>query len=356
MQDLLAKLISFPTIISDAAAANDALDFIEKFVQERGLTIIRGQSGEFRSLLAATKSAKTSPKILLAAHLDVVPATEDMFTITEKNGELCGRGVFDMKFGIAVFLQIIEELKDELAKYDLGFLITTDEEIGGQNGVKYWTEQGLSPEVVVLPDGGDNWQIETLAKGIWHLSVSTYGTAGHASRPWEGDSASDHMLDLLQDIRKLFGQQPELSTLNIGKIEGGEAANQIPSDMTAMLDIRYISEPERQKLEQQIADLCKKHNGSSLAVLTGLPSVNDFQNNYLQTFAKLVETHAGVPCKETTSYGSNDGRFFTARDIPTIVCRPPGKNAHGPNESMKLSDIETYKMILQEFLQYASGR
>ena len=39
-------------------------------------------------------------------------------------------------------------------------------------------------------DGGDNWQLEEVAKGAWRARVSTSGVAVHGSRPWTGRSAS----------------------------------------------------------------------------------------------------------------------------------------------------------------------
>src|SRR5438876_614410 len=152
MRDILADLIAFPTVSGNLAASHEALDYIEHSLAQHGLHIQRHSWNGYPSLVATTQHTK-NPRVLLAAHLDVVPAPPELFKLTKRGGKFYGRGTCDMKFAIAAYLQLIDDLSEDLNAYDLGIMITADEEIGGKDGVKALLEKGgYRADVCVLPD------------------------------------------------------------------------------------------------------------------------------------------------------------------------------------------------------------
>jgi acetylornithine deacetylase/succinyl-diaminopimelate desuccinylase-like protein len=74
MEELLEKLISFKSVIEDHSANAQALDFIERFVSERGMHIRRFDWNGASSLVATTRQHTKKPTVMLAGHIDVVPA------------------------------------------------------------------------------------------------------------------------------------------------------------------------------------------------------------------------------------------------------------------------------------------
>ena len=134
-----------------------------------------------------------------------------------------GRGTFDMKFAAACYLKLIDELQDELESYDFGVMFTSDEEIAN-GSVEDMLEQGFysGTEVCVLPDAGNDWEIEASCNGVWFMELTGNGHTAHGSRPWEGDNAIDRLIEGLAQIRHLFGvsKEPGESSLNVGQIEG----------------------------------------------------------------------------------------------------------------------------------------
>ena len=69
-------------------------------------------------------------------------------------------------------------------------MFTTDEELGGENGVGELLKHGWSAGLAVIPDGGENWQVESAAKGPLRAEiVCLAGRSAHGSRPWEGENA-----------------------------------------------------------------------------------------------------------------------------------------------------------------------
>ncbi len=140
-------------------------------------------SNGFSSLVATTTDTK-NPTIFLQAHLDVVPADPEAFTLIRKGKNLVGRGSFDMKYAAACYLLLAEELSDNMQQHDFGIMLTTDEEDGGNDGVRYLLDQGYACDVCISPDGGDNWRLESAAKGQWLTEITAIGKTAHGSRPW----------------------------------------------------------------------------------------------------------------------------------------------------------------------------
>ena len=112
-----------------------------------------------------TTQSTSSPRIWLVAHLDVVPASTALFSPVVKDGRMYGRGVYDIKMAIACYLRLMRELPHA----DIGMMITTDEEIGGMNGVHRLLEAGYRCDVALLPDGRFNWNLEKEAKGVLQI-------------------------------------------------------------------------------------------------------------------------------------------------------------------------------------------
>src|ERR1051326_2061023 len=134
-EDILRKLIAFPTVSGDAEAMHQLLEYVSSFVTQRGMHVVWFKSNGFESIVATVKEGHKTPKVMLGAHADVVPAEAAMFTLRQEEGKYIGRGVLDMKFALASYLQIIDDIKDDLDAYDIGLMVTSDEEVGGLDGV-----------------------------------------------------------------------------------------------------------------------------------------------------------------------------------------------------------------------------
>ena len=84
----------------------------------------------------------------------------------------------------------------------------------------------------------------------------------HSAYPHLGVNAIDKLLDVLEDVRKIpLPVSPLLgpSTMNIGVITGGRAANVVPDEAVAQILIRIVenSEPLRRKITEIVAGRCE---------------------------------------------------------------------------------------------------
>ena len=346
MKNKLKKLIKFKTVSNDKKENKKALEWIDEQ--------IKGYKTEFKSynghpvLIVGPKN----PKVCLQAHVDVVPGDDDSFEPKIRNGKLFGRGVYDMKFAIACYLETLEEVKDD----NLGLLITSDEEIGGFNGVGAVLEDGYDPDFCFLPDGGDDWNYDEKIKGVWHLEVVSKGVTGHASRPWEGDSAIRKLISFLNKLEdefenEVYESECFKSSMNIGRIEGGLATNQIAADAKAKIDIRFTDEEEKSRIEDRIDELVDSYEGLKVNEDIFGASFNcDTESRYCNIFTELARDKKKTVSNQI-AHGSSDARFFAQKEIPTIMIKPKGGGSHSKKEWVDLEDLKDYCQILTQFIK-----
>jgi acetylornithine deacetylase/succinyl-diaminopimelate desuccinylase-like protein len=354
LEQLLADLVEMPTI-SDNFAANDAaIAYIERYVVERGMYSQCFRFDGHSALVATTRSHRKNPTIMLCAHVDVVTAKKKDFKLREKDGMLYGRGVFDMKGAIAAYLQLVEDLRNTLDEYDFGILITTDEELGGLdgiNGTKKLIDAGYIPQAGVLLDGGNNWQVETKAKGGWRFDLIAKGKSGHSSRPWEAESASRKLIHAMHALETRFKDHgPLTNTLNIGIIRGGKARNQIPDKMLACVEIRLISTAAYEEDKQFVAELCERYGLTKTDRFIHLPIENDPDSHFLKAFVASIQKITGAPSGYCMSYAASDSEYFARLGVPCVVTYLPGGGHHGAEERIERRSLLQLPAVLKDYL------
>jgi acetylornithine deacetylase/succinyl-diaminopimelate desuccinylase-like protein len=164
--------------------------------------VIAGPSPQRQNLVARLRGTGARPPILLLAHLDVVEARRedwslDPFTLTEKDGYFYGRGTSDIKDMAAIFAQTLIRLKRERVPLDRDVILalTADEEGGDENGVQ-WLLAHRRPLIdatyVINGDGGDPSMhdgrvvarnVQAAEKVYTDLRLEVRNPGGHSSMP-----------------------------------------------------------------------------------------------------------------------------------------------------------------------------
>jgi succinyl-diaminopimelate desuccinylase len=352
MEEILRKLVAFRTVTGDAAAMHELLDYVADFVTKRGMHVKWFEFNGFESIVATTKLGDKTPKVMLAAHADVVPAEDPMFTLRKEEGNYIGRGVIDMKFAIATFLHVIDGLGDRLGDYDLGLMISSDEEFGGRNGVAKLVDEGYIPGMCILPDGGDNWQIQTSSKGMWLFEISASGRTAHGSRPWLGENAITKLLKVLDEISALFPKHPhpDTNTMTLSRFTGGEAMNQVPSKASMMIDVRTVNSSEHSRIYDEVVQICRKHELEHDFISDAAPTHFDLNDPLIAPFAQLITKHTGVAVRGHHALGASDVRFYVPYGVPCISVYPPGGDLHADGEWINAKALDQFIVIVREYL------
>ena len=164
--------------------------------------LVVGASPRRQNLVARLRGSGARPPILLLAHLDVVEARRedwslDPFILTEKDGYFYGRGSSDIKDMGAIFVQTLIRLKRERAPLDRDVILalTADEEGGDDNGVQ-WLLANRRPLIeaayVINGDGGDPMMrdgqvharnVQAAEKVYMDVRLEVDNPGGHSSMP-----------------------------------------------------------------------------------------------------------------------------------------------------------------------------
>lgn len=361
LRNNLEKLIFFKTVAEDHKENKKALNWIKKQVKKLPVYIKEFNSNGFASLVITTQKTK-EPIIWLAAHLDVAPASDKMFIPFVKNDKLYGRGAFDMKFAIACYLKLFIELGKNLSDYNLGLMITTDEETDGENGTKFILNKGYSSKICFLPDVGASWKFENGAKAAWRLSVQSKGRSAHGSKPWQGKNAVENLIKILYLLEKKFPTEPcgikdhYHNSINIGKIQGGESANKVAGFAEALVDIRLKPEVEKFKIKKIIDFISKKIGNIKVKEISFKSGYKEnFSNNYyFQLFSSIAYDKFRIRPSSVFSHGTSDICFFNEKKIPVILVQPKGGGHHSNIEWIDLKDLKKFYLVLKEFIQVIS--
>lgn len=227
---------------------------------------------------------RANPLVHLNGHFDVVPVGEgwtvDPFAGLVRDGRIYGRGVADMKAGIAAAVYAVEAIRR--AGVQLAGTVevsgTVDEESGGFAGMAYLAQRGRiargRTDAVIIPEPLNVDRICLGHRGVYWFDVTTRGHIAHGSMPFLGRSAIEHMGAVIDTIRRellpTFADRstalpvvPEGArhpTLNINGITGGQPAGAVQSPCvadrcTATFDRRFLMEEGFEATRSEIVSL-----------------------------------------------------------------------------------------------------
>ena len=191
--------------------------------------------------------AGTAPTVILHGHLDVVPAHPEQFEPRIEGDRLIGRGAYDMKGALAC---ADVRACDDVAEQDrvrVEFICVPDEESEDvENHSIDWIMRERKPKADFAITGEPtDLHIGVQAKGVLAVRVQVGGTAAHGSTPWLGDNAILKAHDVFRRIETMpFSRESsdlfDRPSINLARINGGDAFNKVPDRCEMDVDIRYL--------------------------------------------------------------------------------------------------------------------
>ena len=100
-------------------------------------------------------------------------------------------------------------------------------------------------QYVIIIGEADETDLNDSCKGNLRIDLRSCGKMAHSAYPHLGVNAIDKLLDVLADLRKLplpVSSALGPSTMNIGVIGGGRAANVVPDQAVAQILIRIVED------------------------------------------------------------------------------------------------------------------
>jgi acetylornithine deacetylase/succinyl-diaminopimelate desuccinylase-like protein len=316
--------------------------------------------GRSNFIARLTPSGRVSQRIVLAPHMDTVPAaSEDQFIPRRENDRLFGRGSCDTKGSIAAMLTAMMQLATAKARpknTEILFVGLIDEE-NAQAGSRAFAASGFKADLAIVGEPTRN-QIVTAHKGSLWLQLETKGKAAHGARPELGRNAVHEMsriVDLLQtDYAKMLrGRKHRLlghPTISVGSINGGSQPNIVPAKCTATADRRLLPGETHTSVYNEIHALFRKHGihaSVGCAKNPGLPMEANLRLPLVQQFLRSA-------C-QTKPVGVDyfcDASVLAHGGIPSVVFGPGDiAQAHTSNEWISVRSVEQATATLLKFLQ-----
>ncbi len=366
-------------------AAREAAAMLRVLAPEARLSL-HDTDAQVTNLVARISGAAPGRLLVYNGHLDTYPVNEALpWTVPPlgglvRDGRLYGRGVADMKGGIAASMLAFALLAQHRTAWrgEVVLTLAGDEESMGPLGTKWLLDQvpGLAQaDGVIIGDAGSPHVLRFGEKGFIWIEIEATGRASHGAHVHLGDNAIDRLRVALDAVSALRALQPDAPasvtaaiaaargiseplsgsgeadvlgsvTVNIGRILGGASPNLVPANASAACDIRL---PVGMSAERLLAAL---H-----AALDHLPGIawrvlRCFEPNHTDPAAPLVrdvhraaEEVLGEAVAVNMRVGGSDARWFRMAGLPTVVYGPTPHNMGGADEWVSVAELEAIAQV-----------
>lgn len=377
---ILSDLITIDTSVPPGLNYEKAIDYIEPLFRQTGcqtqkIAIPREycDGNEGRVNLLAHRRAPGKPRLIFYAHIDVVPAAGwPAFEPQVTGDKIHGRGAADMKGAIPALLMALEATRASTPMYDISVMVTTDEETGQADQIKY-LGQFLHPltGAYVHSLDSDFGYVAIAGLGAIHMDIRVKGKSVHSGLSHLGENAVEHaspVINALLDLKKQVtsrkskvkahpstGLTHMVPRLNINMIHGGIKVNIVPDECIIAVDRRLIPEESVEEAERELMAALDSVRGVTweIASIFRIPTVPPFEDPVADKLAEIVHEVTG----STGKYGE-----MGSGDFGPIVCNEwkaklyglgvirSGCNIHGKNEFVYRKDIEDLAKVITRFI------
>ncbi|OGM41794.1 peptidase [Aspergillus bombycis] len=355
-------------------------EFIADFLRARNFTVIKQlvtsssqtENQERFNIFAYPPS--TTPEILITSHIDTVPPfipySLDTDSTTDNDPStirISGRGSVDAKGSVAAQVFAALDILEQNPSAPLGLLFVVGEETGG-DGMRAFSESSLNPapsafHTVIFGEPTD-LALVSGHKGMLGFEIVAKGHAAHSGYPWLGRSAISAVLPALSRVDQLgnipadkggLPSSPKYgnTTVNIGRVDAGVAANVVPATARADVAVRLAA-----GTPDEARDIVRR-------------AVRDATDGNPDVYAEFSTRNEGYPPQDldTDVEGFNITTVNYGTDVPNLQIHEredgpvrrylygPGSIhvAHGDNEAITVGDLQEavrgYRRLIEAALQ-----
>lgn len=337
------------------------------------------------NVVAVTRGRGPGRRLVFNGHLDTFPAgdrsawTVDPFAGEVRNGRLYGRGVSDMKGGMAASILAFELLhaRREHWRGELVLTLASDEETMGRWGTAHLlaTVPEARGDAMICGDCGSPLIVRFGEKGLVWLRVRAQGRAAHGAHVHLGDNAAEKLGEALQRLtglrRMLVAAPPAIEaairearaiseplsgagesdvlrtvTVNIGTLWTGGQVNLVPAEATAEIDVRLPVGVTTDACVDEARRLVSPVAGVEIEVLRRFePTATEPDHEIVRRLADNAEAVMGHRPALNMRVGASDARLYRAAGVPTAVYGPTPHGMGGPDEHVLLAELDTVAQV-----------
>lgn len=371
---VLQKLIEFDTTSRNSNL--ECIKWIEARLSEAGALSTRVPSADgTKTNLFATIGPTVPGGVILSGHSDVVPVDDqawssDPWVMTERDGKLFGRGTCDMKGFLALVLAFAPLFSR--GPKPVHFAVSYDEEVGCQGApamIERMAAEIPAPRAAIIGEPSLMRVIDG-HKGITVHEVRVRGQEAHSSLPHLGLSANLVAVELMAELSRIAreleeigtpdnGFEPAHTTLTIGTMQGGTAANILAGHAGFAFDLRCPPGSDAEAIlapffllaERLDAEIRARFPDCGIEVIrrSSAPPLTPHGNEAAVELVRKLTGENAPACK--VSFAAEAGQFREA-GFPTVICGPGSiEQAHQPDEWIALEQLEKGALFMERLAQ-----
>jgi len=359
---LTRDLLRFDTI-NPPGRERDCAQMAGTLLKEWGFDVQYFDYHEGRTSVVARLggSDKKSP-LCLTGHLDVVPLgsrewSRDPFAGEADGDKLYGRGVSDMKSGVAAILLAARSFADKLRGTPGIVIVLTAGEEGGCVGSAQLAKTHLLGKAGAMVVGEPTSNYPLVGhKGSLKFHARFKGVGAHGSMPELGVNAIYKAGKALSKLESFdFGVKAHAvmgkPTLNVGTIEGGNTVNAVPDSARIGVDIRTVPGMDHQALLGQMRTLLGE---AELEVFSDLKPVwTAPDHEWIQRVFEICKPYVDeAPAARTAPYMTDAANLLKVyAGAPTVVLGPgEAAMAHQTDEYASMERIRQSVAIYESLI------
>lgn len=358
--DLLGLHRNLTTIESISGNELKVGQWLSASLKAQGYTVELQEAAKDRYNVLAYPGSNRNARTLVTSHIDTVPPFYDYKIDETSNGTLTsGRGCVDAKGSVASQIIAVNELIEhgKISADAINLLYVVGEEVHG-DGMRAANCLKLTPKTIIFGEPTEG-KLASGHKGMLAFNIRAIGKAAHSGYPWLGRSANEVLVKALAALMELGQNLPKSekygeTTINIGKISGGVAANVVAETASASIAIR-IAAGTPAEIKSKVLQAI---NAAVVGYKTGKED-DVVEVEFVSAGYAPVDIDADVPGFEsfTVNYGTDIPNLDKTVEGQKRYLYGPGSIlvAHSDHEAILVSDlekaVEDYKTLILHSLK-----
>jgi succinyl-diaminopimelate desuccinylase len=367
--DLTRELVAQPSVTPDDAGC-------QRLICERlmpaGFNVEWFLAGPVSNVLLTR--GRGSPSLWFLGHTDVVPpGPEERWTFLpfrpdQKDGELYGRGVADMKGAVAAMVVALETFAADQPAHagQIGLLLTSDEEGEAVDGIARVAAElrrrGLRPDGCLVGEPssrealGDTVRVGR--RGSIHLRLQVNGIQGHTAFPENLDNPVHRLapfLDELVDTKWDSGDEDfPASHCQVAAIRGGTGARNVtPASVELLVNFRNGPGSPYAAIRERFERMLRRHDIEDFNAewsVMGEP-FRSSAGALREAVTGAVRDVLGVTPELNTGGGTSDGRFMAPLGSEVLELGLLNGTIHQIDERTPVADLDRLSAVYLDILQ-----
>lgn len=350
-----------PELVEGAVGEMAVADWCADWLRTHGFQVSRVGTAERPTVIGTAQGSGGGHTLMLNGHLDTVGVKGyegDPFAGRIREGNLYGRGAFDMKAGVAAIMVAAFRATNSGLAGDVIVTLVADEEFGSCGTADALSAVTADAAIVTEPS---ELNLVLAHRGFAWFEIELTGRAAHGSMPHQGIDAIAHaglVLRELDDFRSRLEALPKHpllghSAVRVSMISGGTDAATVADSCTLTIERRTLPAETPDTVESELRAILERIAASAPGFqfqLRQLVSRGAFEADPESPIVRAVAESAalvlGHPAPTRGEPFWTDAGLILEAGIPCVLIGVDGGGAHADTEWATVASIEQLTDIL----------